>query len=65
MAYKDKTNEEAVKIKAFLQEVVALSRKHNLSIAHEDQHGAFLIEEYKDVNITWLMAADYGRYLDE
>lgn len=44
-------------IEAFLEAVKQLCIDHDLSIAHEDYHGAFLIEDYCDDNIEWLMAA--------
>ncbi|MBP2657918.1 MAG: hypothetical protein H6Q69_950 [Firmicutes bacterium] len=50
-----KTLEE--KHKDFLNDLVAVCKKHNLSIAHEDNQGAFLIDEYKQKNIEWLMNA--------
>ena len=47
------------KEKAFVEEVVSISRKHGLSISHEDSQGAFLIEEYQDYNIEWLRSANF------
>lgn len=29
-------------------------KKYNLSISHEDGHGAFIIEKYDEYNIKWL-----------
>lgn len=45
------------KMKKFLNEIVGVCKKHNLSIAHQDYMGAFIIEEYKEDNITWLKEA--------
>jgi len=45
------------KHKNFLNDLVAVCKKHNLSLSHEDNQGAFLIDEYKQGNIDWLMAA--------
>jgi len=41
-------------VEAFLTDIFAVCRKHQLSIAHEDGHGAFLIEEFKEYNLEWL-----------
>lgn len=42
---------------AFFKAIEELSIKHNLSISHEDCHGAFIIEEYNDDNCDWLFHA--------
>lgn len=41
----------------FLKDVDEVCKKHNLSISHEDGHGAFLIERYNKNNIEWLFNA--------
>lgn len=41
----------------FLNDIKMICKKHNLSISHEDYHGAFLIEEYDEDNIKWLFNA--------
>ena len=41
----------------FLNDIKTICKKHNLSIAHEDYHGGFLIEEYDEDNIEWLFGA--------
>jgi hypothetical protein len=46
----------------FLAEVEKLCRKYNISISHEDQHGAFLLEEFSELNMSWLKEASYGSY---
>ena len=38
----------------FIDEIEQLSIKYNLSISHEDKHGAFVIETYNPENIEWL-----------
>ena len=43
---------------AFLKDLQAVCKKHNLSLGHEDGHGAFLIHPYGDVYVEWLNAAD-------
>lgn len=42
----------------FLNDIKMICKKHNLSIAHEDYHGAFLIEEYDEDNVEWLFDAN-------
>lgn len=46
----------------FLAEIEKLCRKFNISISHEDQHGAFLLTELDEDYLDWLKGADYGRY---
>ena len=41
----------------FLNDIKTICKKHNLSIAHEDYCGVFLIEEYDEDNIRWLFDA--------
>ena len=41
----------------FLEDIKTVCKKHNLSISHEDYHGAFFIEEYNEDNIKWLFNA--------
>lgn len=48
---------ENEKIDAFLAEVIEISRKHGLSIGHEDSHGGFLVHKFSQDNADWLMAA--------
>jgi len=48
--------------KEFLAEVEKLCRKYNISISHEDQHGAFLLEEFDEELMSWLKGASYSRY---
>lgn len=45
------------RVEEFLIEVVELCRLHNVSISHEDMHGAFVIDEFKVENLEWLMDA--------
>jgi len=44
-------------IDAFIEELLAVCRKHGLCIAHEDSHGAFIIENLKETRVNWLRAA--------
>lgn len=44
-------------IDAFIEDLIAVCRKHNKSLGHEDSHGAFLVEKLNEDNIGWLRAA--------
>jgi hypothetical protein len=48
---------ENQKIDAFLREIVDISRKHGMSIGHEDGHGAFTVEPFSDHHAEWLLDA--------
>lgn len=48
---------ESEKVDAFLNELIAVSKKHGLCIGHEDIHGSFLVHEYTEENAEWLLAA--------
>jgi len=41
----------------FLNEVIRLSKKYNLSITHEDFHGGFEIRSYDEAYSDWLKQA--------
>ena len=45
------------KVLRFIDRVIKLSEEMGLSIAHEDQHGGFIIEPYDEVNIKWFKDA--------
>ena len=45
------------KIDAYLAEVIEVSKRHGLSIGHEDSHGGFLVNQFTQDNADWLMAA--------
>lgn len=45
------------RIDAFLDEVVAVCRKHGMSISHEDGAGAFVIIPFSENAVAWLEAA--------
>jgi len=57
---KREENHENLKIDKFLLEIIEVCKKHDMSISHEDGHGAFIIEKASDDNFDWLMNAhDY------
>ncbi len=45
---------EEKKVKEFIEEIISVYKKHNLSISHEDIGGSFIIEKYKIDNLKWL-----------
>ena len=45
------------RMEKFLEDIKMVCQKYNLSISHEDYHGAFLIEGYDEDNIEWLFDA--------
>ena len=49
--------ESWVNIEKFFDELFTLYKKYNLSISHEDCHGAFIIEGYKESNLEWIKDA--------
>lgn len=50
---------EVPKVDMFLNDIVMVCKKHGMSIAHEDAHGAFIITDYDESNIDWLQGAFY------
>jgi len=44
-------------IEAFLDEYEALCRKHGMALGHEDEHGAFQIEDYVESCVDWARQA--------
>ena len=42
---------------AFLDELAAVCQQHGLSLAHEDEHGAFLVRAYDPAYTKWLRDA--------
>lgn len=49
-----KTPEEVIN---FFNEIENICKIYGYSIAHEDGHGAFIIEGYDPTNIDWLKSA--------
>ncbi|MGV4321231.1 hypothetical protein [Bacillus mojavensis] len=52
------------KVEKFLEEIEKVCKEHNMSISHEDGHGAFIIERFDESNIGWLKAASLAEYKD-
>lgn len=48
---------EDKKVDKFLDEIIEVCKKHNMSISHEDFQGSFLIENFDKDNINWLYNA--------
>jgi predicted SAM-dependent methyltransferase len=48
---------ENTEVMSFLEDIENVCKKHGLSLAHEDMHGAFVIEPYSIDNIEWLKSA--------
>lgn len=51
---KTKTEEE---IKAFMEEILAVCKKHGIAISHEDGHGSFEFEVYDQYYENWFRQA--------
>ena len=54
---KCKEIEQPEEMRDFINEVIELMKKYNLSISHEDCHGGFIIERYDEYNIKWFKDA--------
>ena len=42
------------KVIKFLEAIEGIYKEYNMSISHEDGHGGFILEEFKEFNIEWL-----------
>ena len=51
------TRKAMPEVDAFLVEILAVCRKHGMTISHEDGHGGFIIEPPSEFNEAWLLAA--------
>lgn len=54
------TQTERPDVDAFIEEVLAVCKKHRMSIGHEDGHGSFIVYEGADkaeANADWLRGA--------
>lgn len=45
----------------FMADIVLVFQKHGFSISHEDRHGGFIVEDFSDANVEWILAAMDGR----
>jgi hypothetical protein len=50
-------NTRKKKLGAFRDELIALYRKHGVSIGHEDSHGAFIIRDFRESDVKWILNA--------
>jgi hypothetical protein len=48
-------------VDAFLADIVEVCKRHKMSLAHEDRHGGFEVEQLSDANINWLLDATDAR----
>jgi hypothetical protein len=46
-----------IKIKLFKKVILAVCKAFELSISHEDDHGAFMIVPFDDTHVDWFEAA--------
>lgn len=46
------------RFKDFLNDIVEVYKKHQLSLSHEDSHGGFIVEKYDPSNVDWLLEAE-------
>lgn len=57
----DKTQKKEIEtptnVVEFFNELQTLCEKYNLSISHEDSHGAFIIEDYDNAYMEWMKNA--------
>jgi len=52
-----KTLTRKKEVDSFLKDLIKVYNKHNMSLAHEDNQGAFVIEKNKDENVKWVKSA--------
>jgi len=56
--FKKKKSDAGIEIEQqFIEDIISLYKKYNLSISHEDTHGAFVITRYSEENEDWLRQA--------
>lgn len=61
---RDDTETEDSGIDAFLQDVLEVCKKHNMTLGHEDEHGAFRVHiGASGIYTEWLLAAHIGEDL--
>lgn len=57
--------ESPEKIEKFLDAYEKLCREHNISFSHEDEHGSFIIENFRQTNIEWARDASIDRSYED
>ena len=45
---------------SFIDDIITVYKRYNLSLSHEDTQGAFKIERLNDENVAWLKEAQYN-----
>jgi hypothetical protein len=56
------TSVEDDAVEAFLDDLVEVCRKHQMTLGHEDEHGAFqVLCRFSEANIRWLLAVHITR----
>ena len=58
---KEKRRRKQPAIDAFLKDIEDVCLRHNLSITHEDGHGAFQVEMFDEDHMNWLRGAHDNR----
>jgi hypothetical protein len=49
-------------VEAFIDELVEVCRRHNMTLGHEDEHGAFQVNRFfTEGHANWLRSAHIGR----
>ena len=51
-------------IKHFILEIVGVCKRYDISISHEDRHGAFELEPFNERNVKWLNACHITEELE-
>ena len=49
----------------FMSELMKLMLKHNISIAHEDTQGAFIIRQFTRSDALWMLSASLEESVNE
>lgn len=54
---KQRRNIEIGAVDRFIEDIVAVCKKYDMSIAHEGEHGVFIVKRLSQRDIAWLRAA--------